>query len=199
MGEVTLDPRILLKPSTKLLDLVQNINSQTDDISRALETEEGKLTTKDLKLIRNNIPKDKKCELYAALVSSSVELPSPVYPERDLKLEQRCQKLRYQQEEREYRGMTKNIREHSSQEKPLSVQFKELNNIIVMLLQFVVSVAASFVFGYMAPYLLWGRIEVGPRLIFGTFAAFFVGIADLYFVIREHLSEDGIRIEKKIN
>ena len=32
MGEVTLDPRILLKPSAKLLDLVQNINSPTDDI-----------------------------------------------------------------------------------------------------------------------------------------------------------------------
>ena len=66
-----------------------------------------------------------------------------------------------------------------------------------MLAQFVVSVGASFLFGYLAPYYLWGRVEVGPRLLFGALAAFAVGLADLYFVIREHLSDDGIRLAKK--
>jgi len=199
MSEVVLDPRIFLQPSDELLSIVKDINSTTDAISEVLNGAEGKLTTEDLKWIRSHTPKEKKRELYLALQKSVMVLPSPVYPERDPELEKRCQKLRFQQEDREYRSMTRNVRDIDNSEKPLSVQFKELNTIIVMLVQFIVSVFASFLFGYMAPYLIWGRVEVGPRLLAGTLAAFFVGIADLYFVIREHLSEDGIRIEKKSN
>ena len=36
-------------------------------------------------------------------------LPQPKYPPRDPKLEARCQKLRAQQEEMEYRKMTSNV------------------------------------------------------------------------------------------
>ena len=69
----------------------------------------------------------------------------------------------------------------------------------MMLVQFVISVLASFTFGYLAPYYLYGKEDPAARILFGFIVAFFVGIADLYFVIREHLSEDGIRLTKKMN
>ena len=40
---------------------------------------------------------------------------------------------------------------------------RELNSHLIMVLQFVVSVATAFVFGYLAPYLFYGTEAVGPR------------------------------------
>jgi len=197
MATVTIDPNLYVKPSPALVEIVEDIAKPTQEIRNALK--EGKeLTVKDIAWIRNNVTKAQKLKLYEALSGCQVLLPSPVFPERNPVLEARCKKLRFEQEEREYKAMTQNIREqHDESDKPLSIQFKELNNILVMLVQFVVSVAASFVFGYISPYYLWGREDVGSRLLMGVITAFGVGVADLYFVIREHLSHDGVRLRPK--
>ena len=74
-----------------------------------------------------------------------------------------------------------------------------MNSYLLLILQFLVSVFASFIFGYLAPYYVAGQTEVGPRLLIGVLFGFAAGIADLYFVIRQMLDDDGIRLAKKLN
>eukprot|EP00088_Acartia_fossae_P037657 TRINITY_DN38860_c0_g1_i1.p1 TRINITY_DN38860_c0_g1~~TRINITY_DN38860_c0_g1_i1.p1 ORF type:complete len:199 (+),score=19.40 TRINITY_DN38860_c0_g1_i1:352-948(+) len=198
MAEVTIDPNIYVRPSEQLMNIIKDIANPTQEIRNVLDSNE-KLTAKDLSWLRKNISKEAKAQLYQALKSSTLELPSPVYPERNPELEARCQKLRREQEERDYQAMTRNVRDVKNDDKPLSVQLKELNNILVVMFQFFISIGTAFAFGYLAPFYLWGREETGPRLLLGTLAAFFIGIADLYFVIREHLSEDGVKFNKKLD
>jgi len=197
MAEVTIDPNIYVSPSEDFIQLLSELQNPTEQIRKVLSKKETQLSVDDLRWIRDNINKEDKGRLYGMLKASCVTFPCPVYPERNPQLEERCQKLRREQEDREYKAMTRNVRESENKEKPLSVQFKELNSILVMLVQFVVSVVTSFVFGYVAPYYLYGRTDVGARVILGTVFAFVVGIADMYFIIREHLRDDGIQLAKK--
>merc|ERR1711874_23166 len=101
----------------------------------------------------------------------------------------------------EYKRMTANVRkglETNQQDETLSGQMKEINSYILLIVQFVVSVAASFLFGFLAPYYFWGREDLGGRLLIGIVVAFVVGCADMYFVIRHMLVEEGvIQIKEK--
>merc|ERR1719430_1800529 len=90
-----------------------------------MESDKIVLSVDNLKWVQQQLSKDEKRLLYSALQSSTIELPKPVFPARNPQLERRCEKLRIQQDEREYRKMTRNIRESEFEEKPLSLQFKE--------------------------------------------------------------------------
>lgn len=159
-----------------------------------------RITAADLNWIRDHIGKESKGALYRLLCSSSqLELPQLRQPARSPELEARCQKLRRQQAEREYRRMTANIRKDPEvKELSIAAQLREVNSYLVLILQFLVSVFASFAFGYLAPYYLYGQTEVGPRLLIGVLCGFVAGVADLYFVIRQMLDDDGIRLAKKL-
>ena len=74
---------------------------------------------------------------------------------------------------------------------------KELNSFLILIVQFVVSVVCSFMFGFLGPYYLYGKTDLGGRLLAGIICAFIVGCADMYFVIRQMLEEDGILLAKK--
>lgn len=69
---------------------------------------------------------------------------------------------------------------------------KELNNQILMVFQFVISVITAFVFGYMAPFFLVGTSNTAPRILIGLCVSFVVGIADLYFVLKYLLETEGV-------
>ena len=69
---------------------------------------------------------------------------------------------------------------------------KELNNYLVIVAQFVISLVCSFAFGYLAPYYFYQTTEVGPRLLSGIIFAFIVGLADLYFVLKFLLETEGV-------
>jgi len=197
MGDVTLDATIYLHPSNQLLDLVQNISDLPSEIREALQQDDACLTVHMMKSIHRLIDKKEKKKFFEALQKSNIQLPSPKYPERNPELEARCQKLRRQQEEREYRELTKNVRNlDSGDEAPLSVQMKELNAILIALVQFIISVTCGFAFGYLAPYYFYGSTNTGGKILCGTFVAFLVGMADLYFVIRDSLHNEGYVLKK---
>merc|ERR1719397_1735386 len=104
-----------------------------------------------------------------------------------------------EQEAREYRQMTGNVRrdnEKSKGEEPIKKQLEEVNGFLMLIVQFVVSVVCAFMAGYMGPYLLYGRTDMGSRLLIGIVLGFIVGCADMYFVIRQLLEEDGIKLKK---
>jgi len=196
MGEVTLDSTIYIRPSKQLLQLIEDIQDLPTQIRDAVDRDDG-LTVDMMKSVHRLIDKNDKKKLSEALQNSNMKLPSPKYPERNPELEARCQKLRRAQEEREYRELTKNVRSlDKGDEAPLSVQMKELNAILIALLQFVVSVACAFTFGYLAPYYFYGSTNTGGKILCGTFVAFLVGLADLYFVIRDSLHNEGYILKK---
>jgi len=200
MASVYLDPSVTLTPSQELISFLSELDliSPTQNIKRIVEGQTTCLNITDLNWLRDNVSNLPP----SLLLSCSLTLPNLMYEDRNPILEERCVKLRAEQEEREYRAMTGNVRrdhERSRDEEPLNKQFKEVNSFLLLIMQFVVSVACSFMFGYLSPYYLYGRTDMGGRLLFGIICGFVVGCADMYFVIRQLLEDDGIHLSKKVN
>lgn len=198
MASVSIDPTIKLSPSRQLVEFLQlqPLQSPPSRVQSLLDGQMTELTVEDIKWLRGAAPNLPS----SLLLSCSLHLPSPVFPERNPELEARCLKLKAEQEERDYRAITTNVRrDRDPQEEPIKKQFKEINNFLLLIVQFVVSVVCSFMFGFLGPYYLYGKTDLGGRLLFGIICAFIVGCADMYFVIRQMLEEDGILLAKKID
>jgi len=200
MASVSINPTIYLAPSPMLISFLQqqDLVSPPKNIQALQNGEAANLSVEDITWLRVNVPTIPS----SLLLSSQLLLPTPEYEERNPVLEERCVKLRAKQEEMEYRSMTGNVRrdyERTRDEEPIKKQFKEVNAFLLLILQFVVSVVCSFMFGYLSPYYLYGRTDMGGRLLFGIICGFVVGCADMYFVIRQLLEDDGILLSKKID
>jgi len=181
--QAALDKDALLKPPTAVRQVLAGQ-------SEVLEVEALQWLAKNFSTLPG---------LAEALISSQLLLPKRVVAPRNPELEERCVKLRKEQEAREYRQMTGNVRrdnEKSKGEEPIKKQLEEVNGFLMLIVQFVVSVVCAFMAGYMGPYLLYGRTDMGSRLLIGIVLGFIVGCADMYFVIRQLLEEDGIKLKK---
>jgi len=161
----------------------------------AVVEEGGVLGPKHLAWVAANL---RVAGLGEKLLACSMELPRRVVAARSEELEERCRRLRMEQEGREYRRMTGNVSREGrcKEEEPIKKQLKEVNGFLLLIMQFVVSVVCAFMAGYMGPYLLYGRQDTAGRLLLGIVLAFVVGCADMYFVIRQLLEEDGIKLKK---
>ena len=193
---VSIDPTIKLSPSKSLVEFLQEqqLDCPPDRVRRLVEGEDTELTVEDVKWISRTVSHLPS----ALLLSCSLHLPSPIFAERNPDLEARCEKLRAEQENRDYRAITNNVRrDKEAEEEPIKKQLKELNSFLILIVQFVVSVVCSFMFGFLGPYYLYGKTDLGGRLLAGIICAFIVGCADMYFVIRQMLEEDGILLAKK--
>ncbi len=69
---------------------------------------------------------------------------------------------------------------------------KDLNSYLLVVFQFVLSVATAFAAGYLMPYYFYNMTDVGKRLLVGILFAFVVAVADLYFTLKFFLEEDGV-------
>ena len=110
MGSTTIDPTVTLNPSDSLRTYLSSLVFEGEvppSIAKLIEGEDTSLTTSDLKWLKNS---EKCSNLGDLLFKSSLSLPSPVYPDRDPGLEERTQRLRMEQNEREYRRMTANVK-----------------------------------------------------------------------------------------
>jgi len=163
------------------------------------------LTVKDIRWIyerRDRIremdnPVFKDLHFHELIKHCAMVLPEPKFPPRNPELEARIQRLKAEQANREYRRMTENVDgrqgiSKQSADEPIGKQIKELNNYLLPILQFVISVVCSFVFGYMAPYYIRGVSNSGTRLLSGILCGFVVGVADLYFVVKFMLEAEGL-------
>jgi len=196
---VSIDPTVYLSPSPQLVSYLQDqdLVSPPKSIQSLLDGQTTNLSVEDINWLSKALPNLPSSLLF----SCPLLLPSPKFEERNPELEQRCVKLRAKQEEKEYRTMTGNVRrdhERTRDEEPIKKQFKEVNAFLLLIMQFVVSVICSFMFGYLSPYYLYGKTDMGGRLLFGIICGFVVGCADMYFVIRQLLEDDGILLSKKI-
>ncbi|XP_037075490.1 transmembrane protein 199-like [Pollicipes pollicipes] len=119
-------------------------------------------------------------------------LPALVTPPRDPELEARCQRLRLEQDERDYRRMVRNVDNARLREPTIAIgkQMREVNAQLVEVGQVVFSVAAAFLFGYMAMAVAAGNADTGRRILAGLAAALVVLVAEGYFLIRYLSSVD---------
>jgi len=198
----TIDPSVKVRPSKSMLAFLEGLKDR-DDVPKALRNSNShsELDVADVRWIFEKRSENGEGKRFHELLSEcEVVLPSPVLPPRNPELEARVQRLRAEQEDREYRAMVAGIDKATtiggggpgSVEEPISKQLKELNNHLIMVFQVVVSVLTAFAFGYFTPYLVYGVVAIDTRLITGILFAFAVGIADLYFVIRYFLRLDGV-------
>jgi len=139
--------------------------------------------------------------LHEFLQRSKIDLPSLPKQERSAELEARCERLRAQQANREYRDMTRNVDAHTAKESPLSEigrEVRAINRHLITLFNMLFTVVGSFFFAYMGTSYLYpsGPGAFAGRLGAGLVTATIVFFADLYFVIRT-LDEDAYGQKKK--
>lgn len=129
--------------------------------------------------------------LHELLMGSEILLPQPVEIPRNSELEARIQRLKLEQQERDYRAMTKNVDNMrvKQPEDTIAYQMKQINRQLIAVLQFVFSVAAGFAFGFLGVELIVGRLDVGFRLLLGVICALVIALAEMYFLAKK-LAED---------
>jgi len=147
-----------------------------------------------------------KLYLNELLLGSDIVIPSLEIPERDPELEKRLNKLRRKLEEKEYQRMTSNVSAtsqlQSHPEDSIRYQIKQMNSVIIAVIQFVISLAAAFLFGFQGIELFVGPLDLAVRLLLGIAAAVIVGAAELYIMVvqldsREEKQTATVR-EKKV-
>jgi hypothetical protein len=72
---------------------------------------------------------------------------------------------------------------------------KQINRQLIGVAQFIFSVAAGFVFGFLGLELIFGNLEMGFRIICGISCALVIAVAEIYFLIQHLHFADIVPIE----
>jgi len=185
-GEVrSLKKRIFSLPEEK------NIS---DDFKRKLKESEKdksplKLTVAEVRWVKENVELD--CPVHEWLRNCDIELPEPPVIPRNPELEARVQRLKLEQQEREYQDMTRNVDASRARvpDESIASQLKQINRQLIAVVQFIVSVGAGFAFGFIGVELMVGDLDFGFRLLLGVMCALIIALAEIYFLAKQ-LAED---------
>lgn len=122
--------------------------------------------------------------LHELLESCDVILPSNEVIVANGELEERREKLKIEQENKIYKGMTKNVDSlrKSLPDGTVACQLREIHRNMIAIVQFVVSILAGFAFGFIGLEYIVGDLDVGLRILLGVFVALVVAVAELYFL-----------------
>ncbi|XP_055917017.1 transmembrane protein 199 [Eupeodes corollae] len=202
-----------LPESLKSLCLTsKNSKSTTKPNDKIEELEEDEETDKNrislslydfycLKKILNELRASEKTNRYAYefLENCEVILPENEIIPRNQSLEDRCEKLRAAQANTAYMNITKNVDLTIKQrhEDSFAFQLKEVNRQVIAVLQFVCSVIAGFVFGFLGIELIVGNLDFGFRLLLGIMCALIIALAEIYFLAKK-LNECDEMFSKKV-
>lgn len=177
-------------PKVKLPSLTSNKKTKGNNTNSSL------LYLEDLYWLHDQIHKrnqqtDDKVYLHDMLKSCVINLPKNVEIPRNEELEKRCQKLKTQQQNKEYSTMTKNVDSVRKKlpEDTISYQLKQMNRHLIAVFQFIVSILAGFAFGFIGVELIVGNLDFGFRLLLGIICALVIALAELYFLAKK-LNED---------
>jgi len=205
------DPTVRVIPSTKFEEYLNKIEyndsmpemlkrfkkKDTDDENKYLIIDDLKWL---LKYLEGTDNENHTVYLHELLEDSDVVLPDNEVIKRNPQLEARCERLRKNQMNRDYRAMTKNVdnvRVKHPEETILMLFYfsvKNLNKQLIAVFQFVLSVAAGFLFGFMGVELIIGRLDFGFRLLLGIICALIIALAEIYFLAKK-LNEEYIITE----
>ncbi|BES92355.1 Endoplasmic reticulum-based factor for assembly of V-ATPase [Nesidiocoris tenuis] len=167
-------------------------SKKSDDVPPSLRqcVKSGSVGIDEIKWLHSNKNKDGPW-LHELLSTAELELPQPYVPPRNPVLEARCQRLRAQIAEQEYKKMTKNVdnsRVHHPED-TIQYQLNIINRQLIAVFQFVVSVATGFTFGFYGIQLMTGDLDFGFRLLLGVICSLIIALAEIYFLAKK-LAED---------
>ncbi|KAI8122963.1 hypothetical protein FF38_09609 [Lucilia cuprina] len=181
--------------------LKENISDKSPKTKQDKTTNKSKTTKpnevlhlhlSDLRWLSNflsTLRKEQGLDIYLndVLETCQLELPQNEIIKRNPELEARCQRLREEQQNLEYRKMTKNVDavlKHYPED-TVAYQIKAINSQIIAVLQFIFSVAAGFAFGFLGINLIIGNMEFGLRLLLGIMCALIIALAEIYFLAKK--------------
>ncbi|XP_063616890.1 uncharacterized protein LOC134790063 [Cydia splendana] len=125
--------------------------------------------------------------LHELMEGVHIEMPENSVIKRNPVLEQRCVKLRAQQEARDYRKMTKgvdNVRIRFPDDS-IAFQLKQMNRQLIAIGQFIISIFAGFLFGFRGIEWMVGNLDFGFRLLLGVMCALVIALAEIYFLAKK--------------
>ncbi|EAT36143.1 AAEL011748-PA [Aedes aegypti] len=154
------------------------------------------LSLNDLKWLHQALNRLRKDDpevpyLHELMQDCEIILPENEIQERNPELEARCQKLRKQQEAKEYEAMTRNVDNVRTlmPQDTIAYQMKQINRQLIAVAQFIFSVAAGFAFGFIGIELIVGQLDFGFRLLLGIMISLIIALAEIYFLAKK-LNED---------
>lgn len=129
----------------------------------------------------------KKVYLNELLEGSDLHLPEIIPPPRNLELEARIKKLKLEQQNKIYKDITRNVSiEQDKPDESIQHDLKLMNNQIISVINFIITVGGAFAFGYKATeYMFQGRGNTFPaQMMMGLILGTIVFFADLYFLVK---------------
>ncbi|CAH1233797.1 TMEM199 [Branchiostoma lanceolatum] len=140
---------------------------------------------------------EKKQYLHELLEGSDVFFPPVETPPRNPELVARLERLKREQENRQYAQMTRDMGKQPGQGalSDFGSEAKEVKVYLMALINFMVSVAAAFTFGYVGSEYAFGA-SVTLRVMTGIILATMVAMADIYFMAKV-VEEEVERHEKQ--
>ena len=126
--------------------------------------------------------------LHELLEHSDIHLPEYEPPPRNPELEARCQKLRAEQADQEYRKMTKNVNFVKKPEddslSSIGKDIRSMNTQLLAVFNFLLTVGGAFVFGYKSVEYSMAVPNLPMQMCGGLILATVVFFADLYFLVK---------------
>lgn len=141
-----------------------------------------------VKAVHEALKQDKTEPIYLheMLKGSELHLPEYTPPPRNPELEERIQRLKAEAAEKEYKRMTKNVSNPETYYKEnLGNELKMMNNQVIAVINFAVTVAGAFAFGYKGSEAAMEQPNVAIQLTVGLVLGTIVFFADLYFLIQK--------------
>lgn len=176
------------KPKSRKNNFVEELPKDESDV----EDDSVTLSLFDfycLKKLLKELRKEDKTDRYAYefLENCTIILPENEIVARNQVLEARCEKLRAAQANTAYMNITKNVDLSIKQrhEDSFGYQLKEVNRQVIAVVQFVCSVIAGFVFGFLGIELIVGNLDFGFRLLLGIMCALIIALAEIYFLAKK--------------
>ncbi|CAO1298956.1 unnamed protein product [Diamesa serratosioi] len=168
---------------------IENVNVKQID-SEKIKTSKSTIELGRLKYAYDLVLKSSE-ETYLNDILIDIVLPINEIRERNPILEKRCKQLRIDQEQREYKSMTKNVdtTRKFMPEETIAFQMKQINKQLIAVAQFIFSVLSGFLFGFLGIELIIGNLDFGFRLLLGIIVALVIALAEIYFLAKK-LSEE---------
>jgi len=143
-------------------------------------------------MIMKKIKIKKKFYFHELLSGCDLFLPEYQEPERNSELEQRCEQLKAEQANREYREMTKNVdRAYSYQtcskkaNDSILPDMRSIQGQLITIFNVVLTIICAFFFGYKTiEYSAGNHYHPLFKITFGLFCSIVVAIADFYFLFK---------------
>lgn len=198
----TMDDHISVIPSPRFKEILLEFKEGEDTPKSIREKlvagedtdKEIKLTTEEVEWCHTKIRECNKPErIHELLSESQIVLPKYEPPPRSPELEARVQRLRFEQENREYKNMTRSVDATYQRENlglgEIGKDMRTVNQHIISGMQYLLSVVGTF----FAIFIGVGMVtpDYGVRALMATIAAVTVGLAELFFIIREDVKKEN--------